>query len=92
MNFVRAATIAAFLTAPFLPSAASTSTINYGRCNPPWKPGKTYDVVSQYEMELQNIVLDIREFRPEKVYFKGRWFELTRKEKEIWHYTSSPFT
>ena len=40
---------------------------------------------------MRNIVLDIRLIRPAKVVMKGTWFEHTRKEKEIGHYTSSPF-
>lgn len=70
----------------------ASDSIDYGRANPPWKPEKQYDVVSQYDMELRNIVLDIQFFRPEKVVWKGTWFEHKRKGKQEDRFTSSPFS
>ena len=76
-----------------VPTALSASdSIDYGRANPPWKPDKRYRVVSQYDMELRNIVLDIQFFRPEKVVWKGTWFEHKRKGKQEDRFTSSPFS
>lgn len=89
MNFVKTTIAAALLAAPV--ALAATNEIDYGKANPPWKPRKVYSVVSRYEMELRNIVLDIRVVRPEQEKsFLG--FKYIRKEKEKGHFTSSPFS
>ena len=67
--------------------AYCAETIDYGKCNPPWKPGKEYSVRSQYEMTLDGIVMDIKKIRKE---YKG-WF-LHHDEKLKGHYKSKPFS
>ena len=39
---------------------AESNSINYGKVNPPWRPGKYYSVISRYDMELRNIVMDVK--------------------------------
>ncbi len=57
---------AASLVVLYAVSAAyCAETIDYGKCNPPWKPGKEYSVRSQYEMTLDGIVMDIKKIRKE---------------------------
>lgn len=97
MNFAKALPVFLLLaTQAFVFASDTSDTIDYGKANPPWKPDKRYSVVSTYDMELRNIVLDLRLIRPaeKKVVLKGTWFEhtRTRNEKEKGHYTSSPFT
>ena len=61
-------------------------SIDYGKVNPPWKPGKYYSVVSQYDMELKSIVMHVKKFR--KAYEGWIWHH-DEKLKE--HYFSEPF-
>lgn len=57
--------------------------------NPPWKPEKNYNVRSTYEMELRDIVLDVRLYRKEHRFWGFLW---TVDEKEKSHATSRPFS
>lgn len=57
--------------------------------NPPWKPEKNYNVRSTYEMELRDIVLDVRLYRKEHRLWGFLW---TVDEKEKSHATSRPFS
>lgn len=62
-------------------------SIDYGKVNPPWKPGKNYSVVSRYDMELKGIVMHVKKFR--KAYDGWIWHH---DEKLKDHYCSDPFT
>lgn len=79
MNFAKQMTYLALSVTSI--SAFATDTINYGKANPPWKPNKTYNVVSRYEMDLRNIVLEVRLLQKRK-----------GKEKEKERYVSAPFS
>lgn len=79
MNFAKQMTFLALSVTSI--SAFATNTINYGKANPPWKPNKTYNVVSRYEMDLRNIVLEVRQLQ-----------KRNGKEKEKERYVSAPFS
>lgn len=65
---------------------SASDYIDYGKVNPPWKPGKYYSAVAQYTMELRGMVMHIKKFR--KAY--NGWWHHDEKLKE--HYYSEPFT
>ena len=72
----------------------ASDSIDYGKVNPPWRPGKVYFVKSRYEMRLDNIILDVRKVR--KAYAKRHWYtpwKVTHHpEKVEEHYRSEPFS
>ena len=79
---------AASLVVLYAVSAAyCAETIDYGKCNPPWKPGKEYSVRSQYEMTLDGVVMDIKKIRKA---WDGWIFHHDEKVKG--HYKSKPFS
>ena len=84
--------VAAIFVVPVMLMASDS--IDYGKVNPPWRPGKVYVVKSKYEMRLDNIILDVRKVR--KAYAKRHWYtpwKVTHHpEKVEEHYRSEPFS
>ena len=78
--------VAPFLLLAVEPSAKDTIRTE---ANPPWKPRRTYEVTSRYEMKLCDVVLDIRLFQKEHRVWGFLW---TVDEKEKQHATSRPFS
>lgn len=69
----------------------ATDSIDYGKVNPPWRPGKFYSVKSRYEMRLNNIIMDTKKIR--KADVDRRWYRwIKRDEKVEEHYRSQPFS
>lgn len=84
-----------FVCVAFLCAATTllaTDSIDYGKVNPPWRPGKYYSVKSQYEMQLNDIVMDMKQIL--KAVPERRWTRLwiKRDEKVEEHYRSQPFS
>ena len=79
--------IAAVVMAFAFATLSVADSIDYGKVNPPWKPGKYYSVVSRYDMELKSIVMHVKKFR--KAYEGWIWHH---DEKLKDHYYSNPFT
>ena len=67
----------------------ASDSIDYGKANLPWRPGKYYSVVSRYEMELKGIVMHVKKFRKAHDSLWGLWHS---DEKLKDHYYSDPFT
>ena len=73
----------------------ASDSIDYGKVNPPWRPGKYYSVKSRYEMRLDNIVLDVKKIRKahKERHFWTLWLsEKDHPEKMVEHYYSQPFS
>ncbi len=86
------ACIAAFLLVVSLPRVISADSIDYGKSNPPWKPGKYYSVISRYNMTLNGMVMDIKKIRKEHDVSIGRLRIWHNDEKVKNHVYSSPFS
>ena len=72
----------------------ASDSIDYGKVNPPWRPGKFYSVKSRYEMRLENIILDVKTIK--KAYDKRHWYtpwKVTHHPAKVeGRYRSTPFS